>query len=112
MKCIICGKEIEKSKFRNAALCSDKCFKIHFWNEQAKVKDDPRIVRINGHQYRISDEKGKRPFRGFGGTEFKIRFFDGREITTTNLFHNGEIPDTHRKLLPDNAEFVNPQLMW
>ena len=106
MNCVICGKEIKESKSSKAVLCSDKCFKFFFWNMQVEVKDDPRIARINGIQYRISDEKGKRAFRGHGGCKFKIKFFDGREVITTNLWCNGEIPETHKELLPDNAEFI------
>lgn len=106
MKCIICGKEIEKSKYTNAILCSSKCFDIHYWNEKVEVKDNPRIARINGEQYYIDDENSTSSFRGFGGAKSKIRFFDGREITTTNLWYNGKIPDSHIELLPNNAEFI------
>lgn len=106
MNCIICGKEIKKSSYTNAILCSSECFHINFWNEKVEGKDDPRVVRIKGEQYYIGDENSTSYFRGCGGAKFKIRFFDDREVTTTNLWYNGTIPDSHKELLPDNAEFV------
>ena len=48
--------------------------------------------------------------RGFSGRKHIIRFFDGREIVNTNLWYNGEIPKSHRKLLPDNAEFIREEM--
>lgn len=106
MNCIICGKEIKKSSYTNAILCSSECFHINFWNEKVEGKDDPRVVRIKGEQYYIGDENSTSYCRGYGGAKFKIRFFDNREVTTTNLWYNGTIPDSHKELLPDNAEFV------
>lgn len=106
MNCIICEKKIEKSSYTNAILCSSECFYFHFWNEKVEAKNNPMIARINGKQYHISDENSKSFFRGFGGLKLKIRFFDGREIVTTNLWHNGVISESHKKLLPDNAEFI------
>ena len=44
--------------------------------------------------------------RGFSGRKHVIKFFDGREIVSTNLWYNGEIPESHRELLPNNAEFI------
>lgn len=106
MNCVICGKEIEKSKFSNKVLCSSECFHIDYWNGKVEIKDDPRSVRVNGEQYYISDENSKSTFRGFGGAKFKIKFFDGREIVSTNLWYNGVIPEEFKNKLPDNAEFI------
>jgi hypothetical protein len=110
MNCIICGKEIEKSSFTNAVLCSSECFHINFWNEKVEERDDPRIVRVDGKQYYIGNEDDSSHFRGFGGTRFVIQFFDGRKVISTNLWYNGEIPESHKELLPDNAEFIKDDL--
>lgn len=111
MNCIICGKEIEKSSYSHKVLCSSECFDIDYWNDQVKDKNDPRIVRINGEQYYIENENLKSSFRGFGGRKYKIRLFSGIEITTTNLWYNGEIPESHKELLPDNAEFIKDKII-
>ena len=37
-----------------------------------------------------------------------IRFTDGREVITHNLWHQGTIPKHFRARLPDNAVFVVP----
>ena len=106
MNCVICNKEIENSNFSNDDLCSSDCHFIHYWNEKVKYQDDPNVVRVKGEQYYISDEN-VRGTRGFGGRKYKIRFFDGREVTTTNLWYNGVIPITHTDKLLDNAEFID-----
>jgi len=106
LNCIICNKEIEESEYTNAVLCSSECFHINHWNEMIKNKDSPKIARINREQYYIEDEDKNILFRGYSGRKFKIKFFDGREIISTNLWYNGEIPESHRELLPDNAEFI------
>ena len=105
MHCVICGKEISKSMFTNKILCSSECYQIDFWDEFTIAKNDPQIARIKGEQYYICDE-GRSGFKGFCGRRFCIRFFDGREITSTNLWYNGVIPESHRGMLLDNAEFI------
>jgi len=106
MKCIICGKEIEKSSYYHKVICSSECFGIDFWNDWVEKKDDPRVARIDGTHYYIGNENEKGSFRGFGGRKFKIRFNDGREVITTNLWHQGEISNDFKEKLPDNAVFV------
>ena len=104
MNCVICNKEIEKSKYVNAVLCSSDCWHIDFWNEQVSNKDDTKIVRIDGVQYRVGN-KNQDSFRGYGGREFRIKLSNGEIIETTNLWHNGDIPEEFKELLPNNAEF-------
>jgi len=105
MNCIICNKEIKESEYTNEILCSSECFHVNYWNEMVDRKYELNIVRIDGEQYYIENENSN-SIRGFGGRKHTIRFFDGREVISTNLWCNGTIPKSHRKLLPDNAEFV------
>lgn len=109
MKCIICDKEIEKSSYSHKIICSRECFHIDFWNDNVAIKDDLKVVRIKGEQYYIGKEDSRSPFRGFGGRKNIIKFFDGREVNTTNLWFNGKIPEDYKELLPDNAEFVREE---
>lgn len=106
MKCVVCGKEMEKSKYCGN-ICSDECFHNDYWGSKVKDKDKDNMVRIKGEHYYIGEEDSKSSFRGFSGMKYKIKFFDGREVISTNLWYNGEIPDNFKELLPDNAEFMN-----
>ena len=106
MKCIICGKEIQESSYSHKVICGDECFYIDFWNDKIEIKDDTQTARIDGKHYHIGNENSRSSFRGFGGSKNVIKFFDGREVITTNLWHNGTIPESHKELLPDNAEFI------
>ena len=106
MICEICGKEIEKSYYSDNVLCSTECFKKHYWLEFVEKKNDKDMVRCNGTHYVIGDENSKSCFRGFDGRRFKICFFDGRVIETTNLWCQGDIPEEFRKELKDNAVVI------
>lgn len=95
--CSICGKHFEDNPMYSGNICSDECFTKDFWN---KALDDEAII-VNGECYHIGPEDFPAIFRGFGGRKFVIQFNDGRKITTTNLWNQGEIPEEfHRE---DNA---------
>lgn len=59
---------------------------------------------INGQVYSIGEEDAF--WKGMYGRYYKIRYFDGETIETTNLWHRGEVPEYFKNDLPDNAEFV------
>jgi len=88
------------------------CFGCGFWHEKielARTAAD-RVVRVNGRHFMIGDEPQPGAYRnglGHGGFRFVIRFTDGREVTSHNLWGQGEIPERFRDRLPDNARFVN-----
>ncbi len=85
------------------------CHSCTFWGEKLPIKDEPYVVRVDGRHYMIGDEPlpgDNRKFLGYGGAEFRIKFFDGRTAVTHNLWHQGTIPEFFRELLPDNAEFT------
>lgn len=106
LKCEICGKEIEHSSYAGATLCSDnECFSKYYWLERVNNQDSPTQVVIDGFVFQIGREDSLSSFRGFSGRQFKIKFFDGRIVTTTNLWHNGKVPEEFRDQLPDNAEW-------
>jgi hypothetical protein len=99
---------------RTAAQLEEKCMQLN--QTQARVVEgiaeldywDRRIiigdaVVCDGKCYSIGHEGGSRTWRGYGGARWLIRFADGRELCTSNLWHNGTVPTTHRRALPDNA---------
>lgn len=98
MKCPVCGKEVEFMMYADA--CSNECFTKAFWQECF----DGNEVIIDGNCYHIGKENDKSSFRGFGGAEYHIIFNDGREVITTNLWANGEVPKEYYK--GDNARFA------
>ena len=108
MKCEICGKEFSKRQYYEPyeKICSSECFDKKFWFDRIKDKNDSKSVIINHHAYWIGDENDKSSFRGYDGHKFVIKFFNGRQITTTNLCDNGDLPKEFWVKLPDNAEFI------
>ena len=40
------------------------------------------------------------------GRRFDIEFFDGRRVTTHDLWSGSDIPERYRAHLPDNARFL------
>ena len=78
-----------------------------YWPARVRFRNEPYSIRIDGVQYILGDEEPNNSrFRGFGGRLFKIRFHDDREISTTNLWYNGKIPEEYKKELWDNAVFI------
>lgn len=86
------------------------CFNCAFWSLYVDKKDDERIARIDGNHYYIENNSSN-GFVGFGGRDFKIKFNDGREIITNNLWHQGTIPDIWKDKLPDNAIFIKDKIV-
>ena len=110
MKCEICGKEIEKSRYVGCVICGSKCFNEYYWRKVVSEKD--RYIIIGGKCYCDAGER-EQPYDtwclGHGGRRFWIRFQDGRTITTNNLWCQGDVPEKYRAELPDNAEFYIPE---
>jgi hypothetical protein len=82
------------------------CFTCHHWDELLARKDDPTVVRAQHRHYIVGAAKTPHRFNGFGGSEFKIRFNDGREVVTVDLWSQGTIPAHYRERMPDNAVFL------
>ena len=88
------------------------CFKCLFWVEKLEIDKGPhanRVARVAGTQYWIGDDPKRGDYAsglGYGGQRFHIRWHDGREKVTTNLWCNGKIPEHFKERLPDNAIFI------
>ena len=80
------------------------CFSCDFWRRYEAMKDDPKVVRVEGQHDLIGE-----PFLGFkglGGTRFAIEFFDGRRVVSDCLWTRGIIPAHSRERMPDDARFL------
>lgn len=107
--CRVCGEHETGSWIDKRAQWMERqqlCFSCSVWEETLPRRDDPHIVRVKGTQYVIGEERDNGGFRGYGGARWNIEFFDGRRVTSTNLWCNGDIPPHYRDQLPDNASFV------
>jgi hypothetical protein len=76
------------------------------WEQQITEAGDPAVVIVGHTWYRIGKDVGPLERRGFAGRRFQIRFHDGREVATNDLWFGGPIPPVFRDRLPDNAVFV------
>ena len=84
------------------------CFKCSHWIGLIEDQTIENRTVVDGRHY-IACPKGtvdQYGFRGFGGHNFKIAYFDGRLIESDNVWHQGEIPERFRDRLPDNARFI------
>ena len=86
------------------------CFNCGFWLEKImwaasgdRTEDGRRVARAKGQHYVISPDVAH-GFKGYGGHKFVVRFHDGSEVTTCNMWHQGPIPERFASQLPDNAE--------
>lgn len=107
MFCEICGREIPRSLYSGATLCSSTCFSIHFWRQICSEKEEHLI--IDGECYCLGTPVlSTKPssMLGYGGRHFTIRISNGEVIETNNLWYNGTVPPEFKDQLPDNATFV------
>lgn len=75
-----------------------------YWEDLISRPDNAVIV--DAIHYRLGKNTGPMEYRGFAGRRFHIRFHDGCEVTTNDLWYQGPIPPVFRDRLPDNATFV------
>lgn len=82
-----------------------------FWAAHAAFTDAGTVIaEVNGalSLYHFDANRpltDARPeFRGFNGARWQVRFLDGREVTTNDLYGNGAIPERFRCLFTVNAE--------
>ena len=112
--CVNCGN-IVKTKclepLKSELIEKNICRRCHFWFEKVKWEEEnnPNAVRVEGNHYLITPDRPNAAFQGFGGAEFVIKFNDGREATSHNLWDQGAIPNIFKELLPDNASFITKQ---
>lgn len=97
----------ERGPELSVAMCGP-CFHWEFWDEKVRMLSK-RSVIVDGSHYMIGEpreESWPSSMKGSGGAKVRIRFFDGREVTTTSLWYQGNVPAVFRDKLPDNAEFI------
>jgi len=104
MKCSTCGKELDMYE-EACRVKLGECSSCNLWRERLAKINKPNTVIIDGTFYTIGDENSTDPFRGFGGDKFVINFKDGRQVTTTNLWCGGDVPEYWKPQFPDNADF-------
>ena len=112
MKCKICGRKDDPEKYcentKDRMEADGICFYCDFWEEHKRYDDahPDEFVIINGTHFMISPED-QNGMRGFDGRKFTIKFNNGKKITTTNLWHQGEIPEHFKHYWPkDTAKFL------
>jgi len=106
--CGICGEADSPDNWLGNVLEEDLCFSCSFWVRHIYEYRNGKKVVIDGNMYSVGVEVRERfAFKGFGGRQFEIQMKDsGKSFITSNLWHNGQVPDRFREKLPDNAVFI------
>lgn len=90
-------------------------FDAYFWAEKVKwlnngdlTDDNQKVVRYNNYHYVIGPEaEGSFPWRGCGGAkhiaEFTTGHRKGSKVISTNIWHQGDIPELLKDILKDNG---------
>lgn len=111
-KCTCCGVENYSTAY--TARCREKqiidrdkvCFSCAFWIIRSESKQDCVIA---GHLYSPGNGLPPSRFLGMAGRRFDIEYFDGRKVTTFDLWSGGTIPEIFRDRIPDTAKFREPE---
>lgn len=116
MNCRICSKVIDFDYFHKEQLEKRQlCVTCDFWWDKVEMRangdlcEGNRVARVRYNHYIIYPDNPSGP-QGFGGRPHTIKFEDGEEVVTCNLWHQGEIPKWFRAQLPNNATFVDTRL--
>jgi len=115
-QCRECG-EFDRAKFwipeaGEEFAAAQLCHRCHFWHGklQWKAEGCQRSVIVDGVHYWIAPDAPQPGWgSGHSGRPFLVRFHDGREVLTRNLWCQGDIPERFRDRLPDNATFATWQ---
>lgn len=107
-RCKNCGEKNYSTSYMD---CAEKrrmdadgvCFTCAFWLLKA---DHGGETIIDGGYYSPGNRTSG-PMRGMAGRRFDIEYFDGRIITTHDLWFCGVVPEWCRDRLPDTARFIN-----
>lgn len=112
--CRSCGERTQATysePTRSNMVLNQLCFDCLFWTELVRERQDPTHFVAEGNHYTIGPEDGVGPggirARGYGGRRYAVYFTSpARRVITTNLWHQGEVPERFRDRLPDNAVLV------
>jgi len=114
MDCVKCGNRVDPyHNQKDLNICCGCNYWQHRVNEINRGNSRIAILEKDGKPtcYYIGNENPRDGWVGFSGRKFLIEFLDGRYkeetiIETTNLWHNGIVPEHFRDELPINARFV------
>lgn len=105
--CKVCGEPIRLSFDTETLMrmCERRmCHGCSFYESIAsKTEDRPTVIK--GGIYWPGNGYGRKDC-GMGGRRFDIEYFDGRRITTFDLWCSGVVPEAFRDRLPDTARFL------
>jgi len=109
------------------------CFTCAFWHEKLENLDAGSVIveqskeRPHGFEPVVTEPVTElvcyrfdprlpvktvhRSVLGYGGRYFKIKFTDGREVVTNDLWHGGSVPTWFRDRFQANAHFVEDQVI-
>ncbi len=107
--CSVCGNEIRGHGFRyygGRCACSDSCAHKLFFQEIIENKKDYAIIKGTVYKDGGNVESPRHPeWLGFEGRVHHIRYFNGKDVITNNLFYIAKVDDEYKDVLKDNAEF-------
>lgn len=80
------------------------CFTCAYWRVAIAKKHD---TVIEGRIYSVGNvHRPPGPHNGMAGRRFDIEYFDGRLVTTHDLWGGSEVPERYRQQIPDTARFL------
>lgn len=88
------------------------CFSCAFWESiYRKNKDNPNWVIIEGqswiaHPIKVDYNRNYPIFVGCGGKWMTAKKENGEIVRTNNWWHQGNIPECFRDVIPDNAKWM------
>jgi hypothetical protein len=79
------------------------CFRCAMWSIRA---EETHGTVIGGRVYSVGNRPKGAPLAGMAGRRFDIEYFDGRRVTTYDLWAGDEVPERYREKIPNTACFL------
>lgn len=95
--CTLCNKKFKHFSTLNIPdnnVCNYCNSLLDTWLD-VKINKDKNTAVVNKRVYGIGEPNAK--FKGCGGAKVRIKFYDGREVVTDNLWCGLEIPTVWQK---------------
>lgn len=94
---------MQTSEVKKAMDAHGVCWDCAYWLVQIEKKHD---TVIEGRIYSVGNRPKGGSTNGMAGRRFDIEYFDGRTVTTHDLWAGSDVPERYKSLIPDTARFL------